>query len=78
MATTSGSSGSHGVCKRLRLDLPRIPCSDCKKKIVLEYRVKKECPNEGRIFYTCPDRNVSCFFCLVCLWFVAIFRDDFD
>jgi hypothetical protein len=76
MATAFGSLGSHGVCKRLRPNLPLIPCGECKKKIVLEYRVK-ECPNKGRIFYMCLDRNVSYFF-LVCLWFVAIFCDDFD
>jgi hypothetical protein len=27
----------------------------------MEYRVKKEGPNKGRIFYMCPDRNVSYF-----------------
>jgi hypothetical protein len=77
MATASGSLGSHEVRKRLRPNLPLIPCGECKKKIVLEYQVKKECPNKGRIFYMCPDRNVSCFL-LVCLLFVAIFCDDFD
>ena len=30
-------------------------------KIVMEYRVKKEGPNKDRIFYKCPDRNVSYF-----------------
>jgi hypothetical protein len=62
MATASGSSGLYAVHKRLRRDLPLIPCGECEKKIVLEYRVKKEGANKGRIFYTCPDRNVSCFF----------------
>jgi hypothetical protein len=73
MATTSGSSASHGVPKRLRLDFPLITCSKCEQKIVREYRVKKKGPNQGHIFYTCPDREVSNFFCHVLLWFVAIF-----
>ena len=60
MATTSGSSASHRVPKRLRPDLPLIACGKC-EKIVMEYRVRKECPNKGRIFYKCPDRNVSYF-----------------
>ena len=62
MATASGSSASHRVPKRLRPDLPLIACGKCcdETKIV-EYRVKKECPNKGRIFYKCPDRNVSYF-----------------
>ena len=61
MATASGSSASHWVTKRLRLDLPLIACDKCEEKIVMEYRVRKECPNNGRIFYKCPDRNVSYF-----------------
>jgi hypothetical protein len=69
MATASRSSASHGVRKRLRPDLPLVTCDKCEMKIVLEYRVKKECPNKGRIFYTCPDRNVSCF--LSCLFMVC-------
>jgi hypothetical protein len=77
MVTASGSSGLHGVHKRLRPGLPLIPCGEYEKKIVLEYRVKKEGANKGRIFYTCPDRNVSCF--LSCLFmFCSHFRDDFD
>ena len=61
MATASGSSASHRVPKRLRPDLPLIACSKCEKKIVMEYRVRKECPNKDHIFYKCPDRNVSYF-----------------
>ena len=63
MATASRSSASHGFPKRLRPGLPLIPCSKCRDetKIVMEYRVKKEGPNKGRIFYKCPDRNVSYF-----------------
>ena len=63
MATASGSSASHGFPKRLRPGLPLIPCGKChdKTKIVMEYRVKKEGPNKGRIFYKCLDRNVSYF-----------------
>jgi hypothetical protein len=77
MTTASGSPGSHGVRKRLRPDLLLIPCGECEKKIVLEYRVKKECPNKGRIFYMCPDRNMSCF--LSCLFIVCShFCDDFN
>ena len=63
MATASGSSASHGFPKRLRLGLPLIACGKCcdETKIVIEYRVKKEGPNKGRILYKCPDRNVSYF-----------------
>jgi hypothetical protein len=63
MATASGSSASHGFPKRLRPGLPLIPCGKCRDemKIVMEYRVKKEGPNKDRIFYKCPDRNVSYF-----------------
>ena len=62
MATASGSSASHGFPKRLRPYLPLIPCGKCRDetKIVMEYRVK-EGPNKDRIFYKCPDRNVSYF-----------------
>ena len=61
MATASESSSSHRVPKWLRPDLPLIACGKCEEKIVMEYRVRKECPNKGRIFYKCPDRNVSYF-----------------
>ena len=60
MTTTSGSSASHRVTKRLRPDLPLIACGKCEEKIMMEYRVK-QCPNKGCIFYKCPDRNVSYF-----------------
>ena len=72
MATASGSSASHGVPKRLRPDLPLITCGKCEQKIVREYRVKKKGPNQGRIFYTCPNREVSNFlsyFVMVCSHF---------
>jgi len=62
MATASGSSASHGVPKWLRPDLPLIACGKCGLKIVREYKVKNMGPNQGRIFYTCPDREVSNFF----------------
>ena len=61
MATAFGSLASHRVPKRLRPDLPLIACGKCEEKIVMEYRVRKECPNKGRIFYKCPDHNVSYF-----------------
>ena len=61
MATASGSSVSHRVPKRLRPDLPLIACGKCEEKIVMEYQVRKECPNKGSIFYKCLDRNVSYF-----------------
>ena len=77
MVAASGSSASHGVPKRLRPALPLITCGKSGQKIVREYRVKKKGPNHGRIFYTCPDHEVSYFFCHVLLWFVAIFCDDF-
>ena len=74
MATASGSSASHGVPKLLRPDLPLIVCGKCGQKIMREYRVKKKKkgPNQGRIFYTCPDREVSNFlscFAMVCSHF---------
>jgi hypothetical protein len=46
-ASGSGSSASHRVPNRLRPDLPLIVCGKCKKKIVLEYIVRKEGPNKG-------------------------------
>ena len=61
MATASGSWASHRVPKRLRPDLPLIACDKCEEKIVMEYQVRKECPNKGRIFYKCLDCNVSYF-----------------
>ena len=61
MSTASGSLASHRVPKRLRPNLPLIACGKCEEKIVMEYRVRKECPNKGRIFYKCLDRNVSYF-----------------
>ena len=73
MVTASRSSSSHGVPKRLRLDLPLIACGKCGQKIVREYRVKKKGPNQGRIFYTCPNREVSNFFVMFC----SHFHDDF-
>ena len=76
MATASGSSASHGVPKRMRPDIPLIACGKCGKKTVREYKMRKKDPNQGRIFYMCSDREVI--FCHVLLWFVAIFRDDFD
>jgi uncharacterized CHY-type Zn-finger protein len=62
MATAaSGSSASYRVPKRLRPDLPLIVCGECKQKIVMEYRVRKQGPTKGRIFYKCLDHNVSYF-----------------
>ena len=61
MATASGSSASHRVPKRLRPDLPLIAYDKCEEKTVIEYRVRKKCPNKGHIFYKYPDRNVSYF-----------------
>ena len=63
MAIASGSSASHGFPKRLRPGLPLIQSGKCRDemKIVMEYQVKKEGPNKGRIFYKCPDRNMSYF-----------------
>ena len=46
-----------------------IACGKCGQKTILEYRVTKKGPNQGRIFYTCPNRNVSYFlscFVIVC------------
>ena len=60
MTTASGYSASYRVPKRLRPDLPIIAYGKCEEKIVMEYRVK-EGPNKDRIFYKCPDRNVSYF-----------------
>jgi hypothetical protein len=61
MTIASGSSASHRVPKWLRPDLPLIACSEYEQKIMMEYRVRKECPNKGHIFYKCSDRNVSYF-----------------
>ena len=61
MSTASGSSISYRVPKRLRPDLPLIACGKCEEKIVMGYLLRKEYPNKGRIFYKCPDRNVSYF-----------------
>jgi hypothetical protein len=63
MTTASGSSASHGFPKRLKPGLPLIPCGKCRDetKIVMEYRVKKEGFNMGRIFYKCLNRNMSYF-----------------
>ena len=61
MAAAFGSSASHRVQKRMRPYLPLIACGECERNIVMEYRVKKECPNKGRIFYKCPDHNMSYF-----------------
>ena len=72
MTTASGSSALHGVPKLLKPDLPLIACGKCGQKIVREYRVKKKGPNQGHIFYTCPDREVSYFlscFVMVCSHF---------
>ena len=72
MATASGSSASHGVPKRLRSDLPLIACGKCGQKTVREYRVKKKGPNQGRIFCTSLDHEVSYFlsyFIMVCSHF---------
>jgi hypothetical protein len=72
MATASKSSGWHGDPKQLWPHLPLIACHKCKQKTVLEYRVKKKDPNHGRIFYTCPDHNVSsvlAMFFMVCSHF---------
>ena len=66
VVTGSGSLASHGVPKRLRSDLPLIACGKCGQKIVREYRVKKKGPNQGRIFYTCLDHEVSNFLVMFC------------
>ncbi|XP_066335752.1 uncharacterized protein [Miscanthus floridulus] len=57
MTTGTGSSASRSVAKRLRPELPLIICGKCKQKIVMEYRVKRQGPNKGRVFYKCPDRD---------------------
>ena len=62
MTTASGYSASDRVPKRLRPDIPLITCGKCMQKTVKEYRVGKPGPNKGRIFYKCPDRNVSYIF----------------
>jgi len=58
-----GSSVSrHRDPKRLWPDLPLIACGECKKKIVKDYRVKKDGINKGRIFYKCVNREVGYYF----------------
>ena len=64
MATASCSSGSHGVHKRLRPDLPLILCGECNNnKVVLEYRVKKDCVHcsliPPRYYSISVDRVIS-------------------
>jgi hypothetical protein len=68
MATVTGSSVSQRVQKRYRPELPLITCGKCGQKILMEYKVSKEGVNKGRIFYKCPDRNVSYFqtFAYIC------------
>jgi len=58
---TGFSVSHHQDPKRLRPDLSLIACSECKRKIVKEYRVKKERINKGRIFYKFPDRDMGYF-----------------
>ena len=72
MATVTGSSVSQRVQKRYRPELPLITCGKCGQKIVMEYKVSKEGVNKGRIFYKCPDRNVSSFqtFAYICAYFL--------
>jgi len=71
MATVTGSSVSQRVQKRYRPELPLITCSKCGQKIMMEYKVSKEEVNKGRIFYKCPDHNVSYFqtFAYICAYF---------
>ena len=59
MTTGTGSSASRSVAKRLRPELPLIICGKCKQKIMMEYRVKRQGPNKGRVFYKCSDRDMS-------------------
>jgi len=61
MATMIGSSVSQRVQKRYRPELPLITYGKCGQKIVMEYKVSKDGVNKGRIFYKCPDRNVTYF-----------------
>ena len=58
---TGSSVSHHRDPKRLWPDLPLIACFECKQKIGMEYRVKKEGINKGHIFYKCPDREVGYF-----------------
>ena len=74
MTTASGYSASDRFPKRLRPDLPLITCGKCMQKTVKEYRVAKEGVNNGRIFYKCPDRNVSYIFCHIpWLWLISTY-----
>jgi hypothetical protein len=66
MVTASESLASHGVPKRLRPDLPLIACGKCDQKITRECRMKKKGLNQGRIFYMCPNHEVSKFFVMFC------------
>ena len=71
MAIVTGSSVSQWVQKQYRPELPLITCGKCGQKIVMEYKVSKEGVNKGRIFYKCPDHNVSYFqtFAYICAYF---------
>ena len=78
MTTGTGSSASRSVAKRLRPELPLIIYGKCKQKIVMEYRVKRQGPNKGRVFYKCPDRDVS-FLRIWLLWLIdLLFLNIFD
>jgi hypothetical protein len=73
MVIASGSSAKHRVHVRLRPDLSLIAYGEGKRKIVLEYSVKKQCPNHGRIFYRCLDRKVSSLLVTFSMVYIAIF-----
>jgi hypothetical protein len=48
MAVACGSSASHRFPKRMRLDFP-----------LMEYQVKKKCPNKNCIFYEHPETKTK-------------------
>ena len=80
MATVTGSSVSQRSQKRYRSQLPPITCGKCGQKIVMEYKVSKEGVNKGRIFYKCPDRNVSYFlaFAYICCLYMCSFFNNIN
>ena len=55
MASASSSSLS---TRRNRLAVPLIVCPSCNVKTIVRCTAKTDA-NRGRIFYTCPDHEVS-------------------
>ena len=77
MATTSGSSASHGVPKRLEAG----PSSHCVRQVWTEdcdgVQGEEEGSQARAHLLHVSGSQYELLFCHVLLWFVAIFCDDF-